>query len=543
MTFLNLFKIFEGTLKCGLVTLGTTLGLASTILASEIPRTAITPSNSLIATEQPNFRVENTKLYSPETKILAQMTSVSQLSDVNSGDWAFQALQSLREKYKCIVGYPDRTYRGDRTLTRYEFASALETCLNQINSLVAKNIVNLEDLITLQRLQSEFATELGNLRKRINNLETRNSRLEAQQFSTTTTLKGEAIFALIAAKGGEKADGSDDQVEENIVFGSRLRLGFNSSFTGEDRLFVRLQARNIPSFDDATGTSMARLGFEGSNDNSLELDTLQYSFPVDEQLKIFINAQADAEDFADTVNSLLDSGGRGSISRFGRRNPIYRQLGSTGIGIDYKFSQFASLGLGYLAENANNPTSGLFNDSYGAIAQLILKPSEALDFGLTYVHSYNNLDTGTGSELANDPFDEDADGVTANSYGVEVDFRISPAFSLGGWVGYTQAVAEDLPNQPEADIFNYAITLAFPDLGGENNLAGIVVGQPPKVTNNELGKDFSDRDTSLHLEAFYRVQVTDNIFVTPGLLIITNPDHDESNDTISLAVLRTTFQF
>lgn len=36
---------------------------------------------------------------------LDQVTSVSQLSDVKATDWAFQALQSLVERYGCIAGY------------------------------------------------------------------------------------------------------------------------------------------------------------------------------------------------------------------------------------------------------------------------------------------------------------------------------------------------------------------------------------------------------------------------------------------------------
>ncbi|MGF1589609.1 MAG: S-layer homology domain-containing protein [Pleurocapsa sp.] len=49
--------------------------------------------------------------------LLAQIPSVSQLSDVRPTDWAYQALQSLAERYGCISGYPDSTYRGDRTLS------------------------------------------------------------------------------------------------------------------------------------------------------------------------------------------------------------------------------------------------------------------------------------------------------------------------------------------------------------------------------------------------------------------------------------------
>ena len=85
-----------------------------------------------------------------------QVTSVSQLSDVRPTDWAFQALQSLVERYGCIAGYPDGTYRGNRALTRYEFAAGLNACLDQVTKLIGSstaNFVTKEDLAVLQRLQ------------------------------------------------------------------------------------------------------------------------------------------------------------------------------------------------------------------------------------------------------------------------------------------------------------------------------------------------------------------------------------------------------
>jgi hypothetical protein len=70
-------------------------------------------------------------------------TSVSRLSDINSEDWAFQALQSLVERYGCITGYEDHLYRGDRALTRFEFVAGLNACLSRINELIAANNGNL----------------------------------------------------------------------------------------------------------------------------------------------------------------------------------------------------------------------------------------------------------------------------------------------------------------------------------------------------------------------------------------------------------------
>ncbi|MFN8973916.1 MAG: iron uptake porin, partial [Pseudanabaena sp.] len=90
------------------------------------------------------------------------VTSVSQLSDVRPTDWAFTALQSLIERYGCIAGYPDRTFRGNQATSRYEFAAGLNACLDKINEIISAGLadkVGKEDLATLQKLQEEFAAE------------------------------------------------------------------------------------------------------------------------------------------------------------------------------------------------------------------------------------------------------------------------------------------------------------------------------------------------------------------------------------------------
>jgi hypothetical protein len=105
---------------------------------------------------------------------MAQVTSVSQLRDVQPTDWVFGALQSLVERYGCIAGYPNQTYRGDRPMTRYEFAAGLNACLDRVNELIAtatNDLVSREDLIALEKLHKEFATELAAVRGRVDNLE------------------------------------------------------------------------------------------------------------------------------------------------------------------------------------------------------------------------------------------------------------------------------------------------------------------------------------------------------------------------------------
>lgn len=484
---------------------------------------------------------------------LAQVTSVSQLSDVQPTDWAFQALQSLVERYGCIAGYPNGTYRGNRALTRYEFAAGLNACLDRVNELIAAGLadkVSREDLAVLQRLQEEFAAELATLRGRVDALEARTAELEANQFSTTTKLSGEAIFNI------SDVFGEDDDTQ--TVFQQRVRLNLNTSFTGEDLLITRLQVGNVSPFDldggTAEGTQAAQVF--GDTDNEFILDTLEYFFPIG-ALDVAIAANAGIfDDFTPTLNPYLEDfdGGSGSISAFGQRNPIYRLGGGQGIGLNYGFfDDTVTLTAGYLAGEGASPDegAGLFNGNYSALGQLTWQPSNDIGLAFTYLNSFfggdgsfgfDNAGDGsgfTGTSLANNIAGLDDDNsVMANSYGVEGTVNLGDTLTISAWGGFTDVSLDD---GGDGEIWNYALTLALPDLLGEGNLGGIVAGVQPylgSVDDIEI-----ENDIPVHIEAFYKYRLNDNIAITPGLIWLLNPDQNENNEDDVIATLRTTFTF
>lgn len=501
---------------------------------------------------------------------MAQVTSVSQLSDVQPTDWAFQALQSLVERYGCIAGYPDGTYRGNRALTRYEFAAGLNACLDRVNELIAtatSDLATKEDLATLQRLQEEFAAELASLRGRVDSLEVATAELEANQFSTTTKLNGEVVAAVAGIVTGDDIDGND--LDTSTILGHRTRLEFDTSFTGRDLLATQLATGNFPGFSSVTGTAEGELGFTQDDNNEVGLEVLLYSFPIGESTEIVLGAVGTAfDDFASTVNFLDGDGASGALSSFGTRNPIYYLGDGAGLGIKKEFGERLELSLGYLAGEANDPAggNGLLQGPYSTLAQVVIKPTERLNIGLTYINSYNGDNTGTGSgrnsfARFDDVFFEDLDilpvdvPTSSNSYGLELSWQLSDRFVLGGWVGYTNtqllSTVGGLFERGDINVWNYAVTLAFPDLGKEGNLLGFVVGMEPKVTDSsisspnpdidaELG---ADEDNSLHIEGFYQFQVTENISITPGVIWITAPGFNQDNNDIVIGALRTTFTF
>jgi Carbohydrate-selective porin, OprB family/S-layer homology domain len=487
----------------------------------------------------------------------AQVTSVSQLSDVQPTDWAFQALQALVSRYGCIAGYPDGTYRGNRALTRYEFAAGLNACLDKVlENIDSEGGLNPEDLATLRRLQDEFKGELATLRGRVDALEARTAELEANQFSTTTKLQGEAIFALLAGFGSEGT--------EQAVFQDRVRLNLNTSFTGKDVLITRLQAGNgIPINPGSTNNDIS-IGASAeavqasqvfSQGNDIVLDTLAYKFPVGDKLTVTLAAnRAQFDDFTPTVNPFFEDfdGGSGALSAFAQRNPIYRLGGGGGIGLNYNFSDAIQLTAGYLATDGPNPTNGngLFNGDYSALAQLTLSPSENLIFALTYNHGYfgegsfgfdNGAKAGgfTGTRLVNGL--GATNPISSNSYGVELAWQVADGFQVNAWGAFTDVELRNI--ELDGEIWNWALGLAFPDLGKPGNLAGLVAGVQPYLGGLEDNQSFFKNDIPVHLEGFYKIQVSDYISVTPGFVWLLNPNQDRNNEQVVIGTLRTTFEF
>jgi len=257
-----------------------------------------------------------------------QVTSITQFSDVYPTDWAYQALSNLIERYGCVAGYPNGTYRGNRAMTRFEAAALLNACLDRITEVTDE----------LKRLMKEFEKELAILKGRVDGLEARVGELEATQFSTTTKLKGKTTFVIGAntfggdaknsvydqynvqnrefgksdvapffAKSSRKdADDMADVANEYLggtTFNYDQQLDLLTSFTGKDLLKVRLRAGNFnrsafgfnadsgitdplsPFTGGGFGTYTTASGLEAAFEspavaNNVAINRVFYQFPV-----------------------------------------------------------------------------------------------------------------------------------------------------------------------------------------------------------------------------------------------------------------------
>ncbi len=416
---------------------------------------------------------------------LAQVTSVSELSDVQPGDWAFTALQRLVEEYGCLEGFPDRTYRGDRALTRYEFAAGLNACLDVVIQLIGEG----SELETIKRLQDEFAAELATIRGRVDGLETDVAELEANQFSTTTKLRGQFDAHLIVPFG--EADGFRDSAvngaasvavpdatvvttrtgtpprrasgpEADATFEYRVRMNFDTSFTGEDRLRIRLQAS-----DDALAMANTERGLanQSSRRNGLEdnvgLDDVMYKFPVGSRIDAMIGANSINTE--ELVTSTIVPFDGPSVAYAGR--PEFYNLypsGNMGAAVNFAFSDSLSLDLGYnsVSSNVNTPAGGIFNSST-YIAQLNLLTDGIFNAAVAYIGSDT---TTTGA----------ADSTIAGL--LNLDFG---RLQVAGHYASTDA-------QGGGNLDSYMGGIAVNDFLGKGNQLGIYGGISPVLNRDPL---------------------------------------------------------
>ena len=90
--------------------------------------------------------------------VSATAFAANPFSDLPAGHWAYGAVAKLAAA-GIVDGYPDGSFKGDRTMTRYEMAQIVAKAL-------AKGAIGADD-----KLVSEFADELDNLGVRVAKLE------------------------------------------------------------------------------------------------------------------------------------------------------------------------------------------------------------------------------------------------------------------------------------------------------------------------------------------------------------------------------------
>lgn len=390
---------------------------------------------------------------SASTDTLPQITNVDRLRDVDPTDWAYEALSSLSDRYNCIAGFPNNTYRGSQPLTRYEFAAGLNSCLNQIERLISEGAISNADLGTINRLTQDFATELTTLEGKVDNLENRVTALEDNQFSTTTKLRGQAIFAVNAGgfTGDSIIDPNGNSIRKNQPQATtlyRTNLDLDTSFTGTDLLKIRIDTGsngfndNAANFLEPNFGSILNYSDSPPRDGEIGIGRVYYSFQPAETLQVAIGPAMVATDYIDFSQYTRPSFRGISTESLAQNYLLFPIEGpSGGAYTSWTFKEKFTIRATYNAAEAGNPDEdlsgiiqglstftallypgesgdgGLFGDFYQGIIELEYAPIETIAIRLQY----------SGGEVFDRRFDV---------FGVNAEWQFLSRFAVFGRYSY-----------------------------------------------------------------------------------------------------------
>jgi hypothetical protein len=454
--------------------------------------------------------------------------SVAELSDIQPNDWSYQALKLLVERYGVFSAYPDRKFRGNQPMTRYEFAAALAATIDKVEGLLANAISDeyvRQDAITIRRLQKEYASVLKEVRDRIDFTEYKAAELEANQFSVTTKLQGQQVVGLT---GGSSAS--------NTVV-SRTRLNLLTSFNKKDLLVTQLESGNNGG-DAVSQEQREDVNLLGTNgvfadaggldytdvESNLKLKRLYYQFRPTDDLAIAVGAKMSPRDFIDK-NSYANNESVDFSSGAFLNNPLIVQnqidrTGGAGAAISWqpKNGKFAVRSL-YIAANADQPNQGISGDNHQASVEAEYNPNHKLKLRLQYT---NGLVNNTNINAL---------GINAE-YAFNRNAGVFGRLGIGNYQGFNTTLNRDFSATP----VSWSVGMGLRNVVIPGTLAGIAIAQP--FVTSDVGNA-----TQTNFEAFYNLQLSDNISVTPIFSVVTNPDNDKDNGTIWQSTLRTVFSF
>ena len=482
-----------------------------------------------------------------------QVTSITQFSDVYPTDWAYQALSNLIERYGCVAGYPNGTYRGNRAMTRFEAAALLNACLDRVTEVTDE----------LKRLMKEFEKELAILKGRVDGLEARVGELEATQFSTTTKLTGKATFVIgaLGFGGSNREVVKQSQAEEGATtFNYDLLINLDTSFSGKDLFRTTLRSGNFSQsgFGDNNSQRQLEVAFQENDcgvlncSNSLSVDRLFYQFPLGEFVTATIGGRVRQDDMLAMWPSVYPSSSvLDFFTRAGAPGAYSLNLGS-GAGLWYERNG-VSLSVNYIAANgyASDPSAwgldmGGLGTRYSNATGTVQLGYAADQWGAAVAYTYRTpfnfgqVEGGSGTPIAS--FIPSAalstNSVALSAYWQPDQNHWIPSISLGwginksngnsadgfapGELGSKNSLGNQVLSRYETNAISqsWSVGLQWLDVLMKGNALGMGVGQTTFVSS---GLELPATDGNFAWEWWYRFQITDHMSVTPAFFYLSRP--------------------
>ena len=405
----------------------------------------------------------------------------------------------------------------------------------------ASDVVNLDEMASYSRSKStksridsktfinEVSEDIVNLNGRVDGLEVRQNEFEAGSFSDTTTLDGKAIFT-VGSVDTEDATNLSEGYTGQVMAAYTYQMNLNSSFTGDDNLYVRLKTGNHDGWSDIKTPYNTYLSAgTGKAGDMLTVDKIWYTTPVGENNTVWIGPKIENYYMHGTTPSIY----KPVLKAFTLGGNAAAYGASTGPGAGWAYNADNGFGVSSNFVSYQGNTKGMLTDE--------AKSSWATQVGFTKpqysISAIMNLKYNGWTDSyfkSTDGSARPGDGSSTNIglrgwWRPESTGTATPSISVGYDTSETDATGNSNTNA-------YFVGLTWQDIINADDRIGVAFGQPQKHEDDTV-------DPFLY-EVYYDYKVNDSVTITPAIFG-GKSKHGSSGKEVDMTgyVVNTTFKF
>ena len=394
----------------------------------------------------------------------------------------------------------------------------------------ASDVINLEGMNNYNRSKKsssnkrfDHKTFVNPVNEELAELEVQPNNFEAGSFSDTTTLDGKAVFTV------GSLDTDDNAYTGKVLAQYMYQMNLNTSFNGDDNLYIRLKSGNADSWSDTKNVYNGYVSAAKGNSDYLKVDKIWYTTPVGDRNTIWIGPQIENYYMHATTPSIY--------------KPVLKAFTLGGNAAAYGASTSPGLGWAYQADNgfavSSNLTTQDGEDTNGMITDEG-KTSWATQVGYTqpqYAVSailnlkYNGWSDSYFQSAAGKARPGDGNSTNVGLRGwwrPENTGTATPSISVGYDVSETDATGN-------SETTAYFVGLTWQDIINADDRIGVAFGQPQKHEDDTV-------DPFLY-EVYYDYKVNDSVTVTPAIFGGTSKNGAGAEVDMTGYVVNTTFKF
>ena len=361
--------------------------------------------------------------------------------------------------------------------------------------------------------------------------DTTSNDFDVDSFSSTTTLDGKAVMAI-----GAVSEGSQVGVTEKLTVPYVYQMNLNTSFTGDDNLYVRLKTGDgWDAFGDKPGTYHIE-----SKDNSdfLKVDKIWYTFPIGDKITGTVGPLIENYYMLAATPSVYKPGVLKAF-KLGGHGAAFGASTSAGAGVKYEADNGFAASVTVNSKGAKGTTGFLTDGDTNKVNTMLAYTGDNFHVSGTYTvqtGGWNSWEYFSTNEVGTTSSSVDADGYALRAWWRPDETGTAvPSISLG----YD---AIDFDNHTKTDTANgYVVALNWQDIVQADDRIGIAIGAPLSTDDKVSASQADDVDPFLW-EAYYSFKPNDSIEVRPSVFGGSDVLADKKDDLFG-AILTTVFKF